>query len=153
MSVIKRPDHLEKESIFVNKIEADPNICNSCYRKIREHNEPASEMPDSVTSITEYEDHTEFGYFDDFVDTGRPNIKKAYCECGAVDWNDVRIRPMDQEQMEKSAMRIARHLKEKEVDIDESEFLKFVKDKGKRPEYQFKEEKVFEEAVKYSTEN
>lgn len=143
-----RPEYLEKDSVFVQKIETDTNICNNCYRKIREHTDSMHEV---ASSITEYEDHVEFGYFDDFK-TGRASVHESYCECGAVDWNEFRVRPMDMMRMKRSSQRIIERLEEKDFAVDEEKFLSIIESKGNLPEYQFKEEEVFEEAVCESAE-
>jgi len=142
-----RPEYLEEDSKFVQKIETDSNICNNCFRKVREHSEA---MHDSVGSITEYEDHADFAYFDDFVHTGRPSIEKAYCECGAVDWNEFRIRPLSVEEMKQCGQRIINHLMEKGFVLDEETFFTIIEDEGPLPENQYKEEEVFEKAVSQS---
>jgi len=148
MSQTKRPEYLNENSIFVQKIELDSNICNSCYRKMREHTET---MQDIATPITEYEDHAEFSYFDDFKESGRPNVHKAYCECGAVDWDDVRLRPLEQEELERAGLRIVNHLMEKGFVVDEEAFFDVVETEGPLPENQFREEEVLQKAVKKST--
>lgn len=148
-----RPEYLDKDSTFVEEIELDYNICNNCFRKIREHSDPHEIMPDAVDQIAEYQTDIEFDYFDDSLESGRPNIKKAYCKCGAVDWNDVRIRPLDREKMEKVGVRIVNHLTDKGHNIDEEKFFAIVDEKSVLPEYQFKEELVLEEAVEDSLMN
>lgn len=144
----KRPEYLNEDSVFVRKIESDSNICSNCFRKIREHHETKHDV---ASSITEYEDDVDFSYFDDFVDTGRPNIHKAYCPCGAVDWNDVRVRPLDMEQMMQAGTRIVKHLMEKGYIVDEERFFEIIEEEANLPENQFREEVVFEEAVSKTT--
>jgi len=139
-----RPEYVEEDSTFVRKVESDSNVCNNCYRKIREHTETVHK---NASSVTEYEENVEFDYFDDFCETGRPNIEKAYCECGAVDWNEFRIRPMDMERMKRAGSRIINRLEEKEYSVESLSFYKVIEENGNLPEYQFKEEQVFEMAV------
>lgn len=143
----KRPEYLEEESTFVEEIEEDANICNNCYRRVRQFKEPAEQMPDSVSSIVEYEKHASFGYFDDYDFSGRPSEKKSYCKCGAVDWDDARIRPISSEEMSNIARRLSERLSEKDIEHKKEVLISVVEEKKDKPEYQFREEKVFEEAV------
>lgn len=139
--------YIDQDSIFTRKIETDGNICSSCYRKLREFLTPAEQMPDVVSDKVEYEPNAHFDYFGDEQETGRPSRKKAYCECGAVDWNNAKIRPLSGEQMMKSAVRISERLTEKDIEHDEDVLLSYVEDEYQKPENQDREEKVFEEAV------
>lgn len=141
---------MTEPSIFKEKIEHNSNICNNCYRKLREHNEPHHTMPDCVNDLTEYENSVEFGYFDDFVESGSPNSKEAYCACGAVDWQEFRVRPMDMEDMRDSARRICSHLEKMGFDVDEDKFMSIVNEKGPLPENQCKEDEIFEMATEKS---
>jgi len=139
--------YINQDSVFTRKIEMDGNICSSCYRKLREFLTPADEMPDVVNDKVEYGPDAHFDYFGDEQETGRPSRKKAYCECGTVDWNNAKIRPLDGEQMMDCALRISHRLSEKDVEHDESALLSHVESEWQKPENQDREEKVFEEAV------
>jgi hypothetical protein len=109
-------------------------------------------MHEIATPITEYEDHAEFDYFDDFKFSGRANIKKAYCKCGSVDWNEARIRPLTEERVQNIAKRLVSHLEEKDFDVERKEFIRYILENTRKPDYQYKEEKAFEEATeKYAT--
>lgn len=147
----QKPDFLydeeNKDSTFVSHIERDSNICNSCYRKIREH---FPTINDVASSVTEYENDVEFEYFDDFKESGRPNAHKPYCQCGAVDWQDARIRPIDGDEMMKIAHRLSSHLDEKEIEHDRDELVDYVAEHKRLPRYQDREELVFEEAISHS---
>lgn len=149
----QKPDFLydkdNKDSTFVSKIERDSNICNSCYRKVREH---FPTINDLASPVTEYDNNVEFGYFDDFEESGRPNAHKPYCQCGAVDWQDARIRPIDEDEMEEIAHRLSKHLEEKGITHNENELVSYILDKYNLPYYQDREELIFEEAVAYSIE-
>ena len=138
----------EDETVFERKIESDGNICNNCYRKLREHFET---MHDVATPITEYEDHADFSYFDDFRESGRPNVHKAYCKCGSVDWNETRIRPMDEDAMERAAIRVVDRLMEKGYSVDEESFFDFIDERFDLPEWQMKEDRILELAVEDNT--
>lgn len=148
----QKPDFLYDEngedSTFVKEIERDSNICNSCYRKVREH---IPTRNDVATAITEYEEHADFEYFDDFKESGRPNRHKAYCTCGAVDWQDVRVRPIDFEKMMNIAERISLNLFDKGVQHDPETLKKYVEKNFNRPEYQNREELLLEHAVEEAT--
>lgn len=151
----QKPDFLynknNKDSTFTREVERDSNICNSCYRKIREHTETKQEI---ASSITEYEEHVDFSYFDDFKDTGRPNSHEPYCVCGSVDWQDARLRPVENiEDMVTMAQRISNRLSEKDIDHNPSELVNYVEENARLPPYQDREEKVFEEAVVCSLSN
>lgn len=146
----EKPEYLEHDSEFVNKIERDSNICNSCYRKLREHIETRRKI---ASSITEYDNDVEFAYFDDFRESGRANSHKPYCVCGAVDWQDARIRPIESEKLQDIAHRISSHLEEKNIEHDKKVLLEYIEDKHKLPEYQDRIELVFEEAVSKAKEN
>lgn len=147
----KEFDYIDSDSLFARKIESDGNICKSCYRKLRDFLEPARQMPDVVDRKPEYGSDAYFAYFDDYIDTGRPSRKKSYCKCGAVDWNDVKVRPLDEEQMVEVAKRVSDRLSEKDIDHDRSVLVSVVSDKCVRPKYQDREEKVLEEAVDSAT--
>lgn len=147
---VSKPDYLEEDSVFVQKVESDRNVCSSCYRKIREHSDPHPDLPDVVSGITEYNPDTETGYFDDFKFSGRPSVKHRYCVCGVVDWNDAKIRPLSLDEMMETAERVSERLAESGVEHDRDVFLSYVEDHAQLPEYQFREEKVFEEAVEVS---
>lgn len=146
----KEFSYISKDSIFTRKIEMDGNICSSCYRKLREFLTPADEMPDVVSDKVEYEPNAHFAYFGDEQETGRPSRKKAYCECGSVDWNDAKIRPLDGDKMMKAAVRISERLSEKDIKHDKDVLLSYVKEEHDKPSNQDREEKVFEEAVEES---
>lgn len=147
----QKPDYLDHDSEFVNKIERDSNICNSCYRKIREHTETRRDI---ASSITEYENDVDFAYFDDFKQSGRPNSHEPYCVCGAVDWQDIRVRPIDDaEEIQDIAYRLSSHLSEKGVKHSESTLVNYIEQKYNLPAYQDRIELVFEEAVDKATEN
>lgn len=139
--------YIDQDSIFTRKIETDSDICSSCYRKLREFLTPAEEMPDVVSDKVEYEPNAHFSYFDDKQETGRPSRKKSHCECGVVEWNRAKLRPLDSEQMMNAAVRISQRLTEKGVDHDEDVLLSHVEAEFDKPENQDREEKVFEEAV------
>lgn len=147
----QKPDFLydknNKDSTFVNKIERDSNICNSCYRKLRENFPTQNEI---AGPITEYDNDVEFEYFDDFKESGRPNAHKPYCICGAVDWQDARIRPIDDEEMDIIAKRLAKHLENKEIAHDSEVLISHIQENKRMPDYQDREELLFEEAVSLS---
>jgi hypothetical protein len=151
----QKPDFLynknNKDSTFTSEIERDSNICNSCYRKIREHIETKQDI---ASPITEYEEHVDFGYFDDFKETGRPNSHESYCVCGSVDWQDARLRPVESvEDMVTMAKRISNRLDEKGIKHTPSRLVSYVEENAQLPPYQDREEKVFEEAVVCSLES
>lgn len=150
----QKPDFLydrdNKDSTFVSQIERDSNICNSCYRKIREHYPTVNDI---ASPVTEYDNNVDFGYFDDFKESGRPNAHKPYCTCGAVDWQDARIRPIEDDEMVKIAQRLSSHLDEKEIEHDREELVTYVTEHFSLPYYQDREELVFEEAIAHSMEN
>lgn len=140
----QKPDYLEDDSTFVTKIERDSNICNSCYRKIREH---YATVNDLAGPVTEYEDDVEFAYFDDFVNTGRPNAHKPYCVCGAVDWQDIRMRPIEPDEMIEIGHRLSSHLDDKDVVHSKEVLIEYIEMHYQLPSYQDREELVFEEAI------
>jgi len=150
----QKPDFLfgeeNEDSTFVSEIERDSNICNSCYRKVREH---FPTVNDIASPITEYEDNVEFEYFDDFKESGRANAHKPYCECGAVDWQDARIRPIDDEEMITIAERISSHLNERGISHSKENLVRFVEEHCRLPQYQDREELVFEKAVALSKDS
>lgn len=139
--------YIDEKSTFSKKIESDYNICSSCYRKLRERYEPHPSLPEVVGAQFEYNSDAGFAYFDDFKDSGRPSVGRTYCVCGVVEWNDAKIRPMTEEEMWESSERISQHLSEKGVVHDEGEFFYAVNELYDLPEYQNREEKVFEEAI------
>jgi hypothetical protein len=147
----QKPDFLygddNEDSAFVSEIERDSNICNSCYRKTREHFPTVNEI---ASPITEYENEVNFEYFDDFQESGRANAHKPYCKCGAVDWQDARIRPLSDEEMVDIAERLSNHLSRKEVEHSPQRLMNYVREHSRLPDYQDREELVFEEAVVYS---
>jgi hypothetical protein len=145
----EKPDFLygkenKEDSTFVSKIERDSNICNSCYRKTREQHPTVNEI---ASPITEYENEVNFSYFDDFQESGRANVHKPYCQCGAVDWQDARLRPLSAEQMVEAGKRISKHLTMKGIEHDSKQFLRYIFEHRNLPQYQDREELVFEEAV------
>lgn len=145
--MLDRLEYLDKDSTFAQKIETDGNICNSCYRKIRDFYSPLDALPDFVTDQVEYEEDVNFSYFDDYVDSGRPSDKQPYCPCGAVEWTEVKIRPLDEDEMIEVGQRISDRLDEKGVDHDKDVFFDVIREEGPKPENQFSEESVFEEAT------
>lgn len=154
VNMYQKPDFLydkeNEDSTFVNQIERDNNICNSCYRKIRETFPTAHEL---AAPLTEYEEDADFAYFDDFKESGRPNSQESYCQCGAVDWQDARLRPIDSDGMMKIGQRLSTHLDEKDIEHCRQDLLNYIKENHRLPNYQDREELVFEEAVTYSLEN
>jgi len=145
-------DYLDEDSIFNEYVEQDSDVCKSCYRKLRDFHDPPEFLPSSALPQVEYREDARFGYFDDEINTGRPSRKKAYCTCGAADWNDIKIRPMDSEKMNEASERIIQTLREKFFEVDEDVFFSVVEEKQDKPEYQFREEKVFEEATEQAVE-
>lgn len=141
----QKPEYLDSDSDFVSEIERDTNICNSCYRKLREHIETRRDI---APSITEYDNDVEFAYFDDYKDTGRANSHEPYCICGAVDWQDIRLRPItDSENIQDVAYRLSSHLDNKGIDHDESILVRYIEEKHNLPAYQDRVELVLEEAI------
>lgn len=144
----EKPDFLfdenNQDSTFVSEIERDSNICNSCYRKLREHFPTRHEI---AKPITEYENDVEFAYFDDFKESGRPNKHAAYCPCGSVDWQDARIRPIEDEEMMAIAERLSERLSEKDIEHDRDVLIEYIREHRNLPRYQDREELVFEEAI------
>lgn len=138
----------KEKSVFEEEIEEDSNICSNCYRRIKYRFEPHETMPDTVTSITEYSDSTDFDYFHDRNNTGRPCVKRSYCKCGFVD--DGKIRPLDKEEMMDCAYRIHGHLTEKDVEHDSDTFFSVMRSEASNPDSQFDEEASFEKAIKKS---
>lgn len=142
-------EELDKDSVFFEEIEKDSKFCLNCYRETRSYSEPHYTLPDAVTNYVEYEDFINFTYFDDYAFTGRPSIKRSYCECGVVD--KVKIRPVDKEEIMNMAQRICDHLHSKDIEFNEDVFFDTVRSQKSNPDKQFNEEKIFEKAIKNAT--
>lgn len=143
-------EYIDENSVFAKKVETDPGICSSCYRLVREVHEPPEHVPNVQSDILEYEEHVDFAYFDDYDYSGRASVHRAYCPCGPVDWDDVKFRPLSQEEMEKCGQRISERLDEKNVEHNRDVLVDYIEQESRKPENQFREEKVFEEAVDHA---
>ena len=139
-----KPDFLDEDSTFVRRIEMNNNICNSCYRRVREDFET---VHDIAGSILEYEEHADFAYFDDFRESGRPSTQESYCSCGSVDWQDARIRPIKDKELFDISERLSERLDEQDVEHDKNILVSYIKNNYREPEYQDREELLFEDAV------
>lgn len=138
-------ENLNQNSVFTKKVESNPDICTNCYRRLSYKLYPHDELPDCVTAKKEYTENTDFAYFDDDVDSGRPSVHRAYCECGFVD--NGKIRPLDKNQLMKIAQRVVKRLDEQDIDIDKDAFFDVVREEKSNPKSQFNEEAILESAV------
>lgn len=141
-------DSLDKDSTFTNEIENNSSICSNCYRKLKTYSDPHQRMPDSLSDIVEYEDHVKREWVDDRHDSGRPSVKRIYCECGNID--DAKLRPLDNRQIMEIAQRIEEHLNEAGINFDRDQFYSFIKRHSKGSDIQFNEEKYFEKSIERS---
>jgi hypothetical protein len=136
-------EELDEDSTFTRKIEHNHDICSNCYRRMRYRLEPHNTLPSAVSEQMEYTSSAYFGHFGDEDNTGRPSVKKSYCECGFVD--DGKIRPLNEKDFMETAVRVRNRLSEEGIEIDEDVFFGSVKEHI--PEHKFNEEKVIENAV------
>lgn len=141
-------EDLDEESVFFEEIETNPGICGNCYRRVKSFSKPHHELPDCVTDHTEYENHVNKGWFDDYAFSGNPSVKRSYCKCGIVD--EVKIRPLDKEQYMETAKRIRERLDEEDIALNEDKFFDVVKDAKGDSDRHFNEEKKYEKAVEES---
>lgn len=140
---------LNRKSTFFEEIEDSWKICSNCYRKLVEYEmEPHHTLPNIVESRSQYSDSVYFEYFGDEQESGRPSVKKKYCECGFVD--DGKIRPLDSDEMMEVAHRVHKRLEEKDIEHDADVFFDVVREEKSNPEKQFNEEKILETAVEVS---
>jgi hypothetical protein len=138
-------DQLDQDSVFYNKIENNSSICTNCYRRLKTYSDPHYTLPDSATAHVEYESHVSKAWFDDDIDSGRPSVKRSYCECGDVD--GAKIRPIERDSALEMAERIFKNLRDEGVDLECGSFFGSLKESMKRGDFKFNEEKYFEEAT------
>lgn len=141
--------------VFRDLIQADPNICNNCFRRTHETYErnyavdtyrdggdtklwarqieaPDRSYPESVTYIP-----------NDLASHGTSVV----CECGCPE----AIRPVSTRKAISHAKRLCDRLEEKGVDFDEDTVLDVTRELLSQPENQGTQDDVFKYAVTRST--
>lgn len=144
-------DELDKDSTFFQTIEQNQDICSNCYRRLSYRLQPHHTLPDCVTEHLEYTSAAQSAHFGDEDNTGRPSVKRTYCECGDVDGS--KIRPLSKSELMEVAVRVKDRLEEEQIDINEDDYFEMVRTLKSSPDAQFNEEKIIEKAVKISEAN
>lgn len=140
-----------KESTFEEEVEQTNEICSNCYRRIKFTIEPPDRIPNFVADVQEYQPHSDEVWVEETRDgdlNGSPNVKRTACECGCVSPYTKVDRPVENFQI--YAERIIERLVEEGVDFDEALFVEEVHELKTQPEYQHKDEAVFEDALETS---
>lgn len=141
-------DCLDEDSQFFRKVESNSDICSNCYRRIRHRLQPHHSLPEAVGQKLEYTNEAYFAYFDDSQESGRPSIKRSYCECGFAD--DGKLRPFDKDEMMDISLRVVERLEEEGIEINHDVFFDYVREAKSDPDMQFNEEVIFEDATQKS---
>ena len=139
---------LNQNSTFFEKIETNSTICTNCYRKVKSYSKPHHTMPDSVSALVEHEDHVDHYWVDDRENSGRASVKRSYCSCGNFD--DAKLRPLDNREIMEIAQRIDSHLEEMDFEFDKDEYYSYIRESRVGSDIHFNEEKFFEEAIERS---
>lgn len=136
-----------KDSTYSEEIEQNSNICSNCYRRLKFVVEPHEKTPDIAGDVVFHDEQTDSAWFDDRVPNGtnRPSVKRRHCKCGCVSPYTKFDRPI--RDFHKYAIRIYERMEELGYELNESEFVESVHEKKDLPEYQHKDEQVFEDAI------
>ncbi len=153
MSVRIMSEELDEDSVFFRRIESNSDICSNCYRRVRYTIPSRDFLPEFMNESNkemhsdemEYDPDVDGDFFDD-QRSGRPSVFQRYCPCGAVDL-DLKLRPMDKDEVMDVAQRIEKHLLEQEVEFDIDTFYDSVRSEKSNPDNQFNEEKIFEVSI------